>query len=576
MKRRVLLSIFALLALMLACGSPSAPTTEPASPAQTISTNSPPPPAEHRIGVRTVNGEAEFYDRVTGEKFYPRGAALWRWKHWPPEADYFTVIDTIFNTEYGQLDSALAQLPIMREDGFNVVRLWFNACWGGALGCLDQPQGGLNRGFLLNMKRFMEVAKENGIYLILTMDALPDSRQYQALLDPYRGRYKDFNLEFMTQGGVQAQSNYQTDLIRGLMDVGAPMDTILAFQIKEEAYFEENNPPFTGGSGTITPANGQTYDLSDPAQKRAAMEDSWLYYIEQVSQAIKAVDPTALVGMGFFVQHGPNPVLVGDPRIVYLDKVLNESALDFVAFSAYPGFDLNMRQTMENFDVIGYGKKPLMIGEFGAFRESYSDVQTAAMILQEWQVDSCEFGIDGWQAWTWDGGGAIRDDFWHAVEGEGAIRRALSPAHNPDPCAPGEEMLDFPNLAYGKPVKTSANATHLPFLTGEYAVDLSINTQWNAGSGPPQWIEIDLLKPSAIATIRLVISQEPGFTVHRVLGKSENGSYQELYVFRGETQDWQTLEYTPPQPWQGIRFVRIETTVSDSWVGWKEIEIIAP
>lgn len=260
--------------------------------------------------------------------------------------------------------------------------------------------------------------------------------------------------------------------------------------------------------------------------------------------------------------------------MVYLDKVLNQSALDFVAFSAYPGFDLNMRQTMENFDIIGYNKKPLMIGEFGAFRESYADAQTAAMVLQAWQVASCEFGIDGWQMWTWDGDGAIRDDFWHAVEGDGAIRRALSPARNPDPCAPGEEMLNFPNLAYGKPVKTSR--VHGPLFAGEYAVDLSVNTQWNAGSGPPQWIEIDLQSLSAIATIRLVISQEPGFTVHRVLGKGESGSYEELHVFRGETVDWQTLEYSPPQPWKGIRFVRIETTVSNSWVGWKEIEIISP
>lgn len=565
------LFILILLIVLPACNIPamSAPPQTPMSE----QTNTPSPPTEHRIGIREVNGDPEFYDRVTGEKFYPRGAALWRWKQWPPDVDYFSVIDTIFNTEYGQLDSALAELPKMHEDGFNVVRLWFNACWGGAAGCLDLSQGGLNRNFLLNMKRFLEVARQNGVYVIFTMDALPDSRQYQSLLDPYRGEYESFNLEFMTEGGVQAQSNYQTDLIRGLMEVGAPMDTILAYQIKEESYFEENVRPFNL-SGTITPANGNTYDLADPIQRRAAMEDSWLYYADQVTSAIKAVDPTALVGMGFFVQHEPNLILIGDPRIVYLDKVLNQSTLDFVAFSAYPGFDLNMRETMENFDIIGYNKKPLMIGEFGAFRESYPDVQTAAMVLQAWQVASCEFGIDGWQMWTWDGGGAIPDDFWHAVEGDGAIRQALSPARNPDPCAPGEEMLNFPNIAYGKPTKTSA--VHGPLFAGEYAIDLSVNTQWNAGSGPPQWIEIDLLKPSAIAKIRLVISQEPGFTVHRVLGKGESGNYVELHVFSGETVDWQALEFAPPEPWQDIRFVRIETTVSDSWIGWKEIEVFAP
>lgn len=561
--------------LLLACNTPVIVTPDTTPVPTTIpSETSVPPPAEHRIGIRVVNGVSEFYDRITGEKFVPRGAALWRWKRWPPNADYFAVIDTIFNTEYGQLDSALAQLPIMGEDGFNVVRLWFNACWGGAQGCLDLPQGGMNREFLENMKRFMEVAKQNGIYVILTMDSLPDSRQYQGLLDPYRGRYEGFNLEFMTQGGVDAQSKYQTDLIRGLMEVGAPMDAILAFQIKEEAYFEENLPPFTLTSNTITPANGKTYDLADPTQRRAAMEDSWVYYIEQVSQAIKAVDPTALVAMGFFYQHEPNPVLVGDPRIVYMDKVLNASALDFVSVSAYPGYDLNMKQHAENFDIIGYNKKPLMIGEFGANRKSYLDPQAAAAALQAWQVASCEVGFDGWQVWTWDGGGAMRDDaFWHAVEGDGAIRRALSPARNPDPCAPGEEMLHYPNIAFGKPVKTSAARGDL--FTGESAVDLSVQTQWNAGANPPQWIQIDLGQPTNISAIRLVISQYPaGNTVHQIWGGADASNLTLLYEFKGFTQDPDTLEFKPSPPLTNIRYVKIVTPQSPSWVAWKEIEVI--
>lgn len=585
-KSFVFLRICALCFLLslISCNLPTSPQSNPfsisptskaiqTSPPQNVTTPSTQnQPSQHRIGIRVVNGAGEFYDRVTSAKFVPRGAALWRWRHWPPDVAYFSVIDTIFNTEVGQLDSALAELPKMHADGFNVVRLWFNACWGGAPGCLDLPQGGLNRGFLENMRRFLEIAKQNGIYVILTMDSLPDSRQYQSLLDPYRGQYEGFNLEFMTQGGVDAQSKYQTDLIRGLMEVGAPMDAILAFQIKEEAYFEENLPPFTKQSGQITPANGKTYDLADPAQRRALMEDSWVYYIEQVSKAIKEVDPTALVAMGFFVQHEPNPVLVGDPRIVYLDKVLNESALDFVSVSAYPGFDLNMKQTAENFDLIGYNKKPLVIGEFGAARDSYPDAQTAAVVLQAWQVASCEFGFDGWQMWTWDGGGEISDVFWHAVEGDGAIRRALSPARNPDPCVPGEEMRNYPNIAFGKPVRTSA--VNGPLSAGEYAVDLSLHTQWNAGNGPPQWIEIDLQRPSTIVTIRLVVSQYPaGETVHQIWGGADPNKLTLLYEFKGFTKDLNTLEFKPSSPLTNIRYVKILTTQSPSWTAWREIEI---
>jgi hypothetical protein len=257
-----------------------------------------------------------------------------------------------------------------------------------------------------------------------------------------------------------------------------------------------------------------------------------------------------------------------------MHKVLYESALDFVSLSAYPGFDITMYQQAENFDIIGYNKKPVVIGEFGAERNNYPDTQTAAMILQAWQVESCKFGVDGWQVWTWDGGGGVHDAFWEAVEGDGAIRRALSPALNPDPCAPGEEMNNYANLAFGKPVK--ASAVYGPLFSGGQAVDLSQHTQWNAGDGPPQWIEIDLQKPSAISAVRLFVAQEPeGLTVHRVLGRSESGDYQLLHEFRGVTREGDVLEYASPQPWEDIRFVRIETTTSPSWVSWHEIQVLA-
>jgi hypothetical protein len=570
-----------LLLAMLACNLPGValgpsdqgepPTPRPAAAGQAISTA--PAPSEHRIAVRSINGSPEFYDRVTGQKFVPRGAALWRWR-WVNQ-DQQAVIDTIFNTSsFGQLDSALTELPKMHADGFNTVRLWFNACWGGATGCLDQTTGGLNRGFLENMARFMQVARENGIYIILTMDALPDSSQYQGLLNPYRGRFEGFNLEFMTQGGVDAQVKYQTDLIRGLMEVGAPMDAIMAYQLKEEAYFEEDQPPLNATSGNVTPANGRSYNLADPAQRRMLMEDSWLYYIDQVTRAIKAVDPSALVTMGFFVQHGPNPVLTGDPRIVYMAKVLNESALDYVSFSAYPGYDLAMKQTAENFDLIGYDKKPVVMGEYGADKGNYADLETAAFALQAWQVASCEFGFDGWQMWYW-GGGDIHFEFWEALEGSGEVRRALSPALNPDPCLPGEAMRNFRNMAIFKPVR--ASATHDLLHAAEYAVDLSMNTHWNAGANPPNWIEIDLQQPSTIGAIRLPsLLSQTGFTRHRILGKGETGDFQVLHEFSGVTQDGQWLEYRPSPPLSGIRWVRIETLESPSWVAWQEIEILKP
>ncbi|MFH1183705.1 MAG: cellulase family glycosylhydrolase [Chloroflexota bacterium] len=428
-----------LLLAALACNAPGA-VLSPATgdigaaqpPAEGPSPPAPSPMPEHRIGVRMVDGESEFYDRVTGARFVPRGANLWRWKFWP-RGDEQILIDTMFNTQIGQLDSALAELPRMHGDGFNVVRVWENACWGGAPGCMDRASGGLDPAYMKNLARFLQVAKDNGIYVMLTLDELPDTGGYRSSFNTFGGQFVEFNLQFMTQGGIEAQRRYYADFIQGLRDVGAPTDAIFAYELHNEAFFQADKPPLSAASGQVTAANGQTYDLADPAQRRALMEDSWVYYIDQVSPAIKALDPTALVTMGFFIQQEPNPALVGDPRRVYLHRVLNDSALDFVDLHGYPGYDLNMRQHAENFDIIGYNKKPLVLGEFGADRHVFPDAQKAAIALQAWQAESCEFGFDGWLMWTW-GGAEMPDDYWEAVQADGAIRGALSPILHPDPC----------------------------------------------------------------------------------------------------------------------------------------------
>jgi hypothetical protein len=36
------------------------------------------------------------------------------------------------------------------------------------------------------------------------------------------------------------------------------------------------------------------------------------------------------------------------------------------------------------------------------------------------------------------------------------------------------------------------------------------------------------------------------------------------------------LEHIPGSPWTDIRYVRVNTTASVSWVSWREIQIFAP
>jgi len=130
------------------------------------------------------------------------------------------------------------------------------------------------------------------------------------------------------------------------------------------------------------------------------------------------------------------------------------------------------------------------------------------------------------------------------------------------------------NLAYRKPTRVSRWADD---NGGEFAVDGDPGTIWNSGDFPPQWIEIDLEQPRAIREIRLMISQYPsGRTVHRLLGKGPgtDGAFRLLCAFDGTTDDSQVLTCMEGAPWQGLQVIRVESSSSPSWVGWREIEVV--
>jgi hypothetical protein len=151
------------------------------------------------------------------------------------------------------------------------------------------------------------------------------------------------------------------------------------------------------------------------------------------------------------------------------------------------------------------------------------------------------------------------------------IEKVLAPVNRPDPCQ--SKTFDFleNNLAFGKEVRASQFLPHEP---PENVVDDS-NAQWGAGADPPQWVEIDLGAPATVQTIRLKVAQYPdGNTVHQVWVGGSDHQLTLAHEFRGATHDAQVLVFTPDAPLSEIRYVRVMTVSSPSWVAWKEIEII--
>ena len=206
----------------------------------------------------------------------------------------------MFNTQIGQLDSALAELP-------EHARCWFQRGAGlpeSALRAARRaawiaPFGGLGPAYPRNLARFLQVAKDNGIFVILTLDELPDTGGYCSSFDTHGGKYAEFNLQFMTQGGIVAQRRYYADFIQGLHMVGAPTDATLPTSSTMKVFFRPTGHPSRPRPARSRRQMGRPVISSDLARRRALMEDSWVHYIGQVSPAIKALDPTALVTMEF-------------------------------------------------------------------------------------------------------------------------------------------------------------------------------------------------------------------------------------------------------------------------------------
>jgi hypothetical protein len=592
-QKPIISSLIVLFLSILACQVPqntvSTPTNLPITPAtirtstatvsispQVTSTTPPPHPtsppavADHRIATHRVYGIAGFYDRENSQSFIPRGA---NYSNLVPVFDHYE--DRLFGAGVYDHDRTQADFKTLSLAGYNTVRILLDRCTSGD-GCIGVENGeGLNPAYLDNMVDLMNLAKDNGIFLLFASENLPELGGYQALAnqDANQSFEAGRNAEYLTPAGIRAAKKYWSDLLAGLLARNAPLDIVLGWELQGEQYYSSDQAPFSLEEGKVTPANGKTYDMSDTVQKQAMAADGLRYYIDELRQTILTQDPTALVTMGFFAPDSPNTWREGDPRYVETKSLLEDSSLDFYDFHAYPGAGLSMLELSQNFGLDGHITKPVLMGEVGANTWIYPAISDAAIVVQDWITASCAQGFSGWLYWGYYPSPAgLWDATWGMVDEGNVILNALSPVRQPDACS--TTVLPGRNLALGKPVTVSAA---LPDQTPAMAVDGDPNTQWSAGAFPTQWIEIDLGSPYSIGEIRLTVGMWPaGETVHQLWIGSSRDAMRLVTEFSGQEYDFDVLSFTPATPLQSIRYVRIDTTESPSWVSWREIEVLAP
>ncbi len=564
-------SFFLMSFVLTSCNS-LPPQNEPSStqPASTILvtetpgiqsvTNTPQPQTEHRIGVRQVNAIGEFYDKQTNEKFIPRGVNY----VFVPHGNSHTVLllrEDIYDPQRTRDDFAR-----LVSVGYNTVRVFLDHCNQG-VGCIgDDDNTGLNPDYLDNISDMMSAARETGIYILFTSNDLPDQGGYaEEANSGYGETFAGYrNSYYLRPQAITATRRYWSDLLTGLIERNAAFDAVLGWQLLNEQWMFRDQPPLSLTGGLVETTTG-SYDMSDPNQKTLMVSDGIIYYIAQMKEEILSHDPTALVTMGFFV-----PEIAASDWYVETASLLLNSNLDFFDFHAYPGGP-SLQEHVEHFGMLSYDTKPIILGEYGAFRHIYSEIDSAARALTSWVAESCQYGFDGWLYWTYyPADASVGDRTWGLVDEDNYLLDLFAPAKQPDLCAAIEIPND--NLAYGKPVTASIS---LPVEPATNAVDDNTATQWGAGEHPVQWIEVDLQGIYRITEFRLLVAQYPaGDTIHRVQVRASSGeAYETVHEFNGSTSDNDWLVFKPEVPLENAAQIRIQTIASPSWVAWKEIQV---
>ncbi|NLF74160.1 MAG: hypothetical protein GX573_00570, partial [Chloroflexi bacterium] len=190
--------------------------------------------ARHRIAIRQVDGVAEFYDVATGERFVPRGV------------DYFWIVpveggfeDRVFGVDEYDAGRVRADFAMLAANGYNTVRMFLDTCSSGP-GCMGRATGeGLNPAYLDNITEVMRIARDEGLFLLLTSNDLPDQGGYWELSNRGANRFFEGyrNAHYLTSYGVLAATRYWGDLMAGLAARNAPFDAVLGWSLLNEQWY---------------------------------------------------------------------------------------------------------------------------------------------------------------------------------------------------------------------------------------------------------------------------------------------------------------------------------------------------
>lgn len=396
-----------------------------------------------RIAARSASPFAEFYNVDTGQKFTPTGNNYIR-------LDFSTSAPPHITLTTGFYDVAAAETALtkMAADGYNIVRVWVDSGFPaqrpsnfGAAGPQSTNVEDLYQPFLDNFIDFVTRAHNHGIYVIPTCDWIPNNNFYGNISGSnLPADVGGVNILLLSQGGIDAKLLWMQKLVQaiGSVDNGALLSTIFSWEIQNEHNGVATDPPFNLNSGNVTTADGNTYDMADATSRQACLDNNANNMINQVVAGIKLVDPLAMISSSVFTflqvgRPGPTGLLPndsGDVRFPLRPLKMLETDISFIDMHPYPFPSNSLTDYLESseFSSMDLTLKPLLLGEFGAFKNVYPTIGEAASVVLAHRTEAFGFGFQGALHWTWDT--PNQPEIWNALDAGGVVNTVLAPKGN--------------------------------------------------------------------------------------------------------------------------------------------------
>lgn len=383
--------------------------------------------------------KGRFVKKDTGNIFIPRGFNYIRLREFPgiPEALWH---DTFNPKRYNPAETH-ALFSHLKEKGFNVVRVFIDHL--PEQGILETKNSSrLSEIYMDNVCHFLSEAGKNGVYVILAFPWFPDSPAYHRI-DKENPENKPYhNASFFHPLYIAVKMRYLSDFVKTVRERNPDLlSAIFAYELENETHFCADELPFTLEDRNFKFLSS-SYDLTKPEEKQRLADDAIQNWADLCVKAFRKHDEGALVAANVFTFHAvgrSGPVShfrenAPDRRFPARPLALLKSRIDFLDIHLYATADVeeSMKKDLESIEFSEVKRecqkrgKPIIMGEFGAFKERFPDINLAAKAMKQQADLSRELGFEGWLYWTYDSDEQTR--LWNAISEGGVILKYLRSA----------------------------------------------------------------------------------------------------------------------------------------------------